>query len=349
MGRKKTNMYIVIAGLAIIALLIGVSTLHLGGILTGYGGMTAEIVGANDSLDLYSWDTEAFDDVSTGGTATVDVCQTQGYFDPTGVRMEITSRLTPISGAIIELGSIERPLIDADTGLENGKELIKARVIPMTMGITVRTMGFGIHPVYGIVFTVEIKENDGNFFERPDETVAYIVDVYLLNPPVSTNAELMQVSPTVGGRSIDGERIAGEPVPEWVHDSVGTGGINYQIPDTADIVQVWFTVDVAQPALSFPFNVRTEQEASWQVGVDVLVFGYWKVTNDPPPFDPLDFPAMWDAFLEDLGAFLGTVGWLVFGGIIIVSLVIVFMIIRTVKGGKSVRSGLSVSKFNKNR
>jgi len=333
---SRDNKVVVIAVLALVAVLISVAYLPVlqGGILTGYGGMTAEIVGANDGLDLYGWDTEAFVDVSTGSVAVVDVCQTQGWFDPTGVRMEITSRLTPISGATIDLGTIQKPWIDPDTGLEDGHETVQARILPMTMGVTVRTMGFGVHEARGIVFTIEIKENDFNFFESADETVAYIIDVYLINPPVTTNVVLMQVSPTVGGASVDGERVGTNPIPDWVDESLGTGKIDYHIPDNANAVQVWFTVDYAQPALSWPFNTRTEQEASWQVGVDVLVFGYWSVTNDPPAWTPFDFPAMWDAFLADLSAFLGVTGWLVFGIIIVLVLVIVFMIVRVLKGGR---------------
>lgn len=335
MAKKKdnTNMFILVIGLFVIMMMIGATTLQ-GNLLVGYGGMTAEITHVEDGRNLYQgagfdWDNQIR---IMGTTAQVDPSW-GGLFlaDPTGVRMELTSRLRPVYDAAKNLGVLERPLIDPETGLESGNERIVARIVPMIMGVTVRTYGIGADPIYDVIFHIKIAENDFGYFESADNTMAYIVAVYLIDPPVTTHSQNMQLSPSTGGVEVPTVGIGENPVPAWINEAAGE--IDYSIPSTSSVVVSKLTVSTAAPNVPL-FAPREENEGSWTIGVDVLVFGKWVVEGELPDFDPQDDPTIWDDFLLSIQNLLGAVGMVIFGVIIVVVLIFILLIVRALRAGR---------------
>ncbi len=322
--QNKRNILIVLA-LVVVVLLVS-PAIFQANLLTGYGGMTAEITGITDGSTLYQAEAKMFEENTRimGTTAQVDPLGLGLFFpDPTGVRMELTSRLQPVDAAAVNLGDIERPIME--DGVQVGNERISARIVPMIMGVTVRTYGTGADPIQDIIFSILIKENNFNMFEGADETIAYMIDVYLIEAIKTTSSQLMQLNPSTGGVSVPSDAIGINPIPDWVSD--GSSLIDYHIPVTHSEVLSYLTVTYAQP--SWPlFGTRTEQEASWNIGVDVLVFGHWVVEGDLPDFEPQDGPNVWDDLVLALGDIFGAIGVGLIAVIVIVVLVIVFMLIR---------------------
>ena len=331
--RNKQKMYIGIGALFVIALILGSSALS-GNILSGYGGMTAEIINVRDGSNRYT--APIFDFVGQtriGGTyAQVDPLG-GGIFqpDPTGIRMELSSRLRPIYEASKVLGNIEKPILD-DGGVQIGEERVTVKIVPMVMGITVRTYGVGDNPIIDIIFTVRIQENDFSYFGDADEAMAYIVAVYLIDPPQTTHDQNIQVSPSTGGAEPSSSTHGTNPVPAWINEAAGE--ISYNIPSQASVVHSEFVVTKAVPNLAF-LAPREENEATWNVGVDVLIFGKWSVEGELPDFDPKDAPNILDEFFNSVGNLVGgiTMSLVILGVIAFAILVVVFIIMRGLKGG----------------
>ena len=332
MAKNKQKNMIIIGVLVLVVLLVG-PAIFQANLLTGYGGMTAEITGITDGSQYYKTADYGFaDSVRIMGT-TAQCDPQQPYIfaaDPTGIRMELTSRLQPVDAAAVNLGDVERPIYT--DGIETGNERISARIVPMVMGVTVRTFGIGADPIRDIIFTIRIQENDFNMFEGADETIAYMIDVYLIEAIKTTSTQLMQLAPSTGGVSVPSDAIGTNPVPLWVTE--GSSLIDYHIPVTHSEVLSYLTVTYAQP--SWPlFGARTEQEASWNIGVDVLVFGHWVVEGELPDFQPQDTPDAWDELVLALGDMFGAIGVGLIAIIVIIVLVIIIMLVRIMSKSRS--------------
>ena len=330
MVNNKHQKYLLIGGLFIVAMLL-VGTTIGGNLLTGYGGMTAEIVSVDGSTH-YSGPAYEFEEktIIMGTTAQVDPLDPDGIWlagDPTGVRMEITSRLQPVEGAIQNLGDVEK-IIPATTTEPEITTRVSSRIVPMVLGVTVRTYGVGTDFIRDVTFGLRIMENDFNMFESADETIAYLIDIYLINA-VQTNAPtMMELSPSSGSVSIPSDQIGTNPVPSWVTSA------GFHVDEQRSAVISYLSVIKAAPTVPF-LSARQENEATWNIGVDVLVFGHWVVEGELPPIDPIDEPNPIDEIIEGFSSFLGSLGVSVtiIMVIAVIGLILIFIILRMLKGG----------------
>lgn len=340
MARNKSKKKYLIIGAVLLLVIFVVPSALQGNILSGYGGMTAEIMSVNDASNFYLGDGYDFQgSTRVGGTyAQVDPKHPGiGWPDPTGIKMELTSRLRPVYEASKVLGNIEKPILDP-SGVQIGEERVVAKIVPMIMGVSVRTFGVGNDPIYDIVFTIRIQENQFSYFGDADEAMAYIVAVYLINPPQTTHDQNIQVQPSSGGAEPQSYTRGTNPVPEWINEAAGE--ISYNIPSEASIVDSQFVVTKAKPNTPL-FQPREENEASWEVGIDVLIFGKWSVEGELPIFEPKDAPTFFDDFFIDLSNLIGAgfMSLAILGIIGIVIFIIFFFIMRGWRGGSGGSGG----------
>ena len=141
----------------------------------------------------------------------------------------------------------------------------------------------------------------------------------------------MQLDPSTGGADVNAQMVGENPVPDWVNEAAGE--ISYHIPATASVVDAFFTVVNAQPTWPL-FGARTENEGTWSVGVDVLIFGHWVVEGELPDFEPQDTPDAWDELVLALGDMFGAIGVGLIAVIVIIVLVIIIMLIRIMNKSK---------------
>jgi hypothetical protein len=302
----KETKYIVVV---IVVLGIGLLTMdqiqrvdELSPLVSGYGGITAEIIGASAKASEPLFDDPVNVELN-GTTANVDPVWS-GYLlapDPTIVECEIQGKLNIIGEDLKgELYDSSNDTIDNHDGTYTHKTW-EVRDVYLDMGVTVRTKtGGGNGPTYDAVFTIKLDENEFSVFEEPDEVIAYILEVYTLEPISSDHPGKTEGTPASGGFYFPLETLGKNPVPQWIVD----GG--YEADVLGQFAEVSFQVkaDYMEPTIGW--WERYEHELNWKIGATARVFGYWEDTGSNKEYQPPGGEQpWWEALFAGIGSGVG--------------------------------------------
>ncbi|MBD3407029.1 MAG: hypothetical protein GF411_13000 [Candidatus Lokiarchaeota archaeon] len=307
MGRRRGNQQLVVAILVIalvasvgVIAIVGINSLQEGNILvTGYDGIIGEIT----HIDRNDYNAE----FSTNGqNAQIDPIYEGGLSkDPTGLKIEVDSAID-----VVEVLKTYEPIYDESNNPDGVTKDIKEwqfKKYYCEMGVTIETFGTGIDPIKNIVFTVQIYENDFSLFTDADDNYVSLIEVYNAEAVPTPEAGSLEVLPASQSAPYVLDPIDTDPVPAWLEDS----GFNEATFSQNQAVEIEIKVVEAYPDVVPVFGWRTDPQVSYDIGLDVLVAGYWVETVDrdytPPepdkPRDPFgDLLGGISDFLNDISA-----------------------------------------------
>jgi hypothetical protein len=317
---KYIVVILIIAGLGLVTA-SSLDSLDMRTIVSGYGGVTAEIIDAS-ARPADGIDGSAKVNVDLNGTiASVDPAGTWvgvAYVNPTIVECEIQGKLNIINE---EPDDPQNQTIDNGDGTYTHK-LWEVRDVFFDMGITVRTKaGNGLLPTYDSVFTIKVEENQFSVFDDPDEVICYIMEVYTLDTIATDDVGKTEGSPTSSGYYFALDTLGTNPVPQWLID----GG--YQEDVLGQFQAVSFDVKASYMEPSVGIGTRYEHALSWKVGVTARVFGYWEHTGTNKNFTPGPGETpWWENLFAGLGFGLGKLVQTITTAIIVV--VVVYVIVK---------------------
>lgn len=239
----------------------------------GYDGIDSSVVGIENDYGI--------EPVIEDASAMID--PPLGWYptplDPTGLRIEIGGVNILSQEDIDEVEKVER-----NGDLETTTTL-KVQKLKCTMGLTIQTYGEGAAHINNIIFWIKLEQNQFSVFTDAKETISYILNVY-----TRENAEengVFDVIPESGGYDFPLRSTSSETVPDWILDAGYTTTLSH-------FRSVQFSVKVTDAAPdTFAGWFRTENQATLDIGIDVIVFGLWEHTKDvrdwipPDVFDPL--------------------------------------------------------------
>lgn len=312
--RSRTQNRLIVVAMVIVAVLVSSWVISGDILITGYGGLTTEII-----------DVEGDGVITNNGlAATVDKVAFYNPWplttDPTGVKLEVQGRAN-----ILET-IVERPTV-VDV-IDNGdgtftEKTYEVKITKYSIGITARTEGVGLDTAYGMTFTIKVQENQFDVFSEADDCRAYILEIYTTD--VVDDTTLMEGIPASIGYYFPMTSLSiDDDVPSWIREGGYQASLSALESVSFDIV-----VSHAQPN-SWLGGYRTENSMSWDIGIDMLTFGYWEQTGPnrnftPPPSDK----TLWDMLimgfldgLDQMGPLLAMVT------IIAVAVVIVVVIVK---------------------
>lgn len=268
--RRGIDTRVKIIGIVILAVLVANYVVSGDTFTTGYGGLTAEIVGVVGPLPEHTVPT------NDGIIAEWDPPNVFMVGDICGVKMEILGRVNIMGGE--EEGEPITEVIDNGDGTWTQK-VWQRTIQKMELGVMVTTSGGGYAPNLDTIFTILIEENQFDLFTAADDTRAYLIEAYVVE--VTENTPLLKVSPSSGGMNVRLTSTGFTDVPDWIYEA------GYQAPISQTASATFeLKVDHAEADSWFRIYGRTEQSASWTIGIDVLTFGYWEKIGPNKDFDP---------------------------------------------------------------
>lgn len=280
-------------------------------VVSGYGGLSSKLVGAD----------YGFDPDKTSPWVEYEIADTYAVVKPVGLGYTAGIGATTLRCEIgqPQFRTTERTYFnEIEETLDNGDNLKRTwevRIAYFDMGVTVRTAGGGDWAISDVTFTIEVSENDFNVFQDADEVKAYILEVVTKEPPEISDVTLVEVVPSAGGYSFDMDPVGVDPIPSWMSDS------GYQdVLSTLETIRFSVNVVRASP-YRIPVLVRAEQQATWYLEIRSLVFGFWEVLS---PYDDWVPGEVWEGFfpwLDDLFLGLQMIIGGIFGLIVTVAIV----------------------------
>lgn len=218
-------------------------------------------------------------------------------FTECGVRLEIKSAPNVI-GTPEVIDTITEVVVDdvAKTNMTRNWDVHKVKC---SMGATAWTYEGGIAKCGQITFWVTLSANPSSIFMDLDEHYDFFVNVYNIDPVVIVGE--MEVTPTATGDYIY-DPVETDAVPQWILDSGYTGQVNNHR-------SIKFPITILNAEPSAIGIWRTEASATFHIGIDVILIGYWEQTVD---YRDWKIPTVPD-ILGDLIAFFTLFAWVILG------------------------------------
>ena len=264
MGKGK--LYLVIAIIIVVFIGgVGLLSLNTGPMIHGYDGPVATISSIDDR---YAEDPLLTRRFISGPAAYVypiapDIVDIGTMC---GVRIEIMAAPNVITTDYID--TITEVVVDDEAQTNYTKNWDVQRVT-CSMSATVQTYEGGVAKCGETTFWIRLEKNAYSIFSNADESYAFFVNVYTRDTAQVTGE--MEVVPTAGGWDFELTPVDTEPVPQWLTESGYTGNVN-----NFDVVEFPITVLNAQPTV-FAELIRTgEASATFDIGIDVTLVGYWE-------------------------------------------------------------------------
>jgi hypothetical protein len=216
----------------------------------------------------------------------------------TGVRIEIRSAPNVLGTTYIE--TLSEAVVNhvEETNYTRNWDVHRAKC---SMGATIWTYEGGIAKCGQTTFWITLSTNPNSIFSTTEDHYDFFVHVYNIDPAAIVGE--MEVTPTATGDYVY-DPIGTEPLPGWIQESGYTGEVTNHRS-----IKFPVTVLNAQPVI-FGEVVRTgESSATFHIGFDVILFGYWEQVVDyrdwriPEPDD-------WLGMLID---FLTLFAWVLLG------------------------------------
>lgn len=295
----RRDILVIVVLLGILALMVGSSMMppreRL--IVHGYDGPVAKIVEIDHSYSPRYVDVR--ESISPNAAYVYPYAEDiHDLITETGLRLEIRSAPNVLKTIYIE--TITEAVVDkvAKTNMTKNWDVQRVKC---SMGATVWTYEGGLGKCGRTDFWVTLEDNADSIFSTLDEHYAFFVNIYNIDP-VSIVGEI-EVTPTA---TIDYvyDPLPADPVPQWIIDSGYTGEVNNH-----RTVKFPITVLNAQPVLTAEVIRAGESSATFYIGFDVILVGYWEQTVD---FREHRIPELPD-LLEDLLAFLTLFFWVALG------------------------------------
>lgn len=286
-------------------------------IISGYGGIVSSIIDVDHD----------YSDAKTYNTGLIAGVDPVAYYNPypitsnpTGVRIEIQGK--------VNLDENKKFLPDVNKTTDNGDgtythTMVSASIVTCQMGITFRTEGEGLDQTTAIDYTIKLEENQFDVFSGADDVESYILEVYTRGTAIK-NTSLIQVRPASGGYTFPMTPISTGDAPQWIIDAGYQSSVS-----KLKVVSFEVSLDKATPSNFWGIG-RAEVTAVMDIGIDVLVFGYWEETGTnkdwKPPKDDVGFLAGLLLGLADLMDVMGPMVMMI--TIIAVAIVIVVVIVK---------------------
>jgi len=218
----------------------------------------------------------------------------------TGLRIEISSAVKILDTPKEYIETIVEVVEDheAKTNMTKNWDVHKVKC---SIGATIWTYEGGTAKCGEATFWVTLSANPSSIFMDLDEHYDFFVNVYNIDP-VSIVGE-MEVTPTA---TVEYEYTAVETdkIPQWIIDSGYTGELNNHR-------SIKFPIKVlnAQPTLVAEVIRTGEASATFNIGIDVILIGYWEQEVDYRKHRIPELPDL----LADLIAFLTLFFWVALG------------------------------------
>lgn len=228
-----------------------------------------------------------------------------------GVRLEIRSAPNVLSTTYIE--TITEAVVDhvAETNTTRNWDVHKAKC---SMGATIWSYEGGVAKAGETTFWITLSTNPNSIFSTTEDHYDNFIHVYNIDPAALVGE--IEVRPSATGDYVY-TPVDTEPMPSWIIDSGYTGAVNNHR-------SIKFPLTVLNVEPSVWGLVRTEASATFNIGFDVLIWGYWEDTVDyrdwriPEPED----------WLGMLISFLTLFAWVVLG---FVATILIFRFVPDVK------------------
>lgn len=228
-----------------------------------------------------------------------------------GARIEIKSAPNVLSTTFIE--TITESVVD-DVAKTNETRNWDVHRVRCSMGATIWTYEGGVASCGQTTFWITLSTNPNSIFSTTEDHYDFFVNVYNIDP-VAIVGE-MEVTPTATGDYVYTALGTGS-VPSWIRDSGYTGEINSH-------KTIKFPVTLLNGEPIVWGIVRTESSATFNIGFDVILFGYWEEIVE---YREWKLPPIPDLF-RDLLTFLTLMAW------VIVGFIATILIFRFVPGWK---------------
>lgn len=309
-------MIILVAGLFVLFLLIPFTLPFFA--ISGYDGPVAQIVDIDHTYD------EEF--IGSGLGEYINPTEAAVYpmttdlldiITPCGLRMEIMGIPNVLSSEIID--EITEIILDPEAGT-NTTKIWEVQKVKCSMSATITTYGGGLADIWGDVeFWIQVNDNSLNsMFSTADENFAYIPNIYTRTQAVTEGH--MNVVPTAGSYDFDRTSVDEEETPQWIID----GGYSSNVGKYRT-VKFPLKVLSAVPLFGGIPPMRTESYTTFDIGIDILLFGYWEQTKDYREWEWPELPDFWGDLLAGLIFF----GWYIVG---FVGSIVVIRFIRDPRG-----------------
>jgi hypothetical protein len=216
----------------------------------------------------------------------------------TGLRIEIRSAPNVLSKTFIERITVAEEDHAAKTNKTRNWDVHRVKC---SMGVTIWTFQGGVASCGQTTFWITLSTNPNSIFSTTEDHYDYFVHVYNIDPVVIVGE--MEVTPTATADYVYDPFGTGS-VPGWIRESGYTGEITSH-------KKIRFPVIVlnAQPVLLAEVIRTGESSATFNIGFDVILFGYWEQTVD---YREWKIPEP-DDWLGMLIMFLTLFAWVVLG------------------------------------
>ena len=236
-------------------------------------------------------------------------------FTETGLRMEISSAVKILETPKEYIETIYEVDHEAETNTSISWDVHKVKC---SIGVTVWTYEGGIAKTGETIFWITLSSNPSSIFMGLDEHYDFFVNVYN-REPVRIVGE-MEVVPTATIEYLY-DPVETDKVPQWIIDSGYTGELNNHR-------SIKFPVKIlnAEPTTYIDFGglQRAEASATFDIGIDVILVGYWEQEVD---YREHIIPVL-DDLIGDLITFLTLMAWVIVG---FVATIVIFRFVPDMK------------------
>ena len=216
----------------------------------------------------------------------------------TGVRIEIRSAPNVLGKTFIETITVAEVDKVAKTNKTRNWDVHRVKC---SMGATIWTYEGGVAKCGQTTFWITLSTNPNSIFSTTDDHYDYFVNVYNIDP-VAIVGE-MEVTPSATGDYVYTPLGTGS-VPSWITESGYTGEIT-----SHKTIKFPITLLNAQPVVVAEVVRTGESSATFNIGFDVILFGYWEQSVD---YREWEIPEP-DDWLEALITFFTLFAWVVLG------------------------------------
>lgn len=216
-----------------------------------------------------------------------------------------------------ELAEIsESEIIEDQNGdLFNHTKIWVVQRVRLEMFVHLWTTGYGFNAMENSKFWIQLQENGYSVFMNPDESEAFILNVYTTQQTQITGGSFSTVSPMGEGIDVEINTVRTENVPSWIIDSGYTGALS-------EFKTIEFPVEIVKVQRhSIAYQIISECDIQMWFGIDVLLFGYWEETK-PYRKGAYDVPDLLGQLLQVL---------FTMSGIIVVSVAMISTVIVLIR------------------
>lgn len=256
--------------------------------MSGYDGIEATI----NRYEHNYGDIQApnIDGLGTGSSTFDPSVNLVAAFDPNGIHIDIQQPNILDSTIIDQIEQTEE-----FTG-DDGKTYDRIRTwevqrVKLEIGAHLFTTGFGDASMIDVNIWIKLVENPYTVFMEPDESEAYILNVYTSRPTETGGGVAAQVVPLAGGVDVEINPVRTAEIPQWILDSGYTTNL-------AGFKDVEFPIHIVAICRQVILLWVGEAEVKMWFGVDVLLFGYWEQVKEHRELER-EIPGLFD-FLNDL-------------------------------------------------